>query len=82
MSYKELGNLDKAIGDFSQAIEVWLGFADAYYNRGIAYFEQEKYDQALKNFQQAWYLFSDDQDKLKCEKCIEEIEKIKVKKSE
>ncbi len=81
-SYKELGNLDKAIGDFSQAIEVWVGFADAYYNRGIAYFEQEKYDQALKDFQKARYLFSDDQDKLKCEKRIEEIEKIKVKKSE
>lgn len=82
LSYRELGNLDKAIYDFGRAIELWIGFADAYYNRGTAYFEQEKYDQALKDFQQAWYLFSDDQDKLKCEKRIEEIEKMKAKKSE
>lgn len=82
LSYRELENLDKAIYDFSRAIDLWIGFADAYYNRGIAHFQLEQYDQALKDFQQAKYFFPNDQDKLRCEKRVEELEKIKVKKSD
>jgi len=77
--YSKLGKLDKAIADFDQAIELWPGFADAYYNRGIIYFELGRYDEALRDFNQAEYLFSDEQDKLKAEKFIQEI---KTKKSE
>ena len=40
--------LDQAIADFNQAIELMPDFVQAYFNRGAAYFEQKKYKEAQR----------------------------------
>jgi tetratricopeptide (TPR) repeat protein len=44
--YTFLGRYDKAIHDFSKAIQIDPTYAMAYYNRGITYFLKKEYDNA------------------------------------
>ena len=41
------GDYDRAIADFDQAIQLKPDYADAYYNRGIAYHDKGDYDRAI-----------------------------------
>ena len=43
-------SIDRAIADFTEAIELQPDFADAYYNRGIAYHEKREYDRAIVDY--------------------------------
>ncbi len=60
-SYLNTGELDKAIADYSKAIELDSSYALAYYNRGIAYYNTGQSDLAIADFNKAIQL-SDDPD--------------------
>jgi len=47
------GNEDRAIVDYSKAIELDPKYADAYYNRGIAYKRKGNLDQAIADYSKA-----------------------------
>jgi len=51
--YRQQGNLDQAISDYSNAIRVYSKHAKAYYNRGNAYAKQDKLTQAVADFSKA-----------------------------
>lgn len=44
---------DQAIVDLNKAIEINPKFVDAYYNRGIIYYDQHKYDFAIADYTKA-----------------------------
>jgi tetratricopeptide (TPR) repeat protein len=46
VAYGEKGQHDKAIADFSKAIEINPRDANNYFNRGIAYFFKREYEKA------------------------------------
>ena len=48
-AYLNRGNIEKAIGQFQKAIENDSNFAIAHFNLAIAYFQQKKYDLAIKH---------------------------------
>ena len=50
---KKLGNIEEALADYSQAIEIKKDYVDAYVSRGIALYESKKYEMALEDFRQA-----------------------------
>ena len=52
-SYHRLGQNDKAIEDFTQAIKLDPDFARAYNNRGVIYNDLQQYDKAIPDFTQA-----------------------------
>ncbi len=45
--------LDKAIADFTKAIEKNPRFAEAYYFRGLVYYDKGQYDKAISDFTKA-----------------------------
>ena len=49
-AYKKNGQYDKAISDFTKAIEINPKHADAYYTRGVVYYYKEDYEKALDDF--------------------------------
>jgi tetratricopeptide (TPR) repeat protein len=49
---------DKAIADYTQALQLDPSYAVAYYNRGIAYDDLEQYDKAIADYDQALQLDS------------------------
>ncbi len=49
----ERGDYDKAISDFSKAIEIDPRLAEAYLNRGIGYGSKDLHDQAISDFNKA-----------------------------
>jgi tetratricopeptide (TPR) repeat protein len=52
--YSEQGDYEKAIKDYTSAIQLNFHHPDAvYYNRGIAYFEKRQYEAALNDFNKA-----------------------------
>lgn len=53
LSAMDKGDFDKAIKDFTTAIEIKPDFAEAYNNRGIAYFEKRDFDTAIQNYDNA-----------------------------
>lgn len=53
ISYLSKGQLDRAISDFSKAIEINPKDAAAYCSRGITYFIKNEYDKAWNDFKQA-----------------------------
>lgn len=53
LAYFEKGDNDKAIADFTQAIQLDPKNADAYGRRGDAYSKQGDYDKAMADYQQA-----------------------------
>jgi tetratricopeptide (TPR) repeat protein len=52
-AYLELKEYDKAIGDYSKAIELQPFFPDAYYNLGRVYRLLKKYDEAIANLKKS-----------------------------
>ena len=51
--WEDKGDYDQAIKDYSEAIKLKPGLADAWYNRGVAYYTEDNYDQAIKDFSEA-----------------------------
>ena len=49
-AYYQTGQYEKAISDFTKAIEIDPQFAQAYNNRGWVYVKKCQYDQALSDF--------------------------------
>jgi tetratricopeptide (TPR) repeat protein len=49
--YENKGNYKEAIQYFDEAIQHDYNFLDAYLDKGQVYYDQKKYDQALKSFQ-------------------------------
>lgn len=56
--YENLGNYNKAIRFFDEAIQHDYNFEDAYMDKGQSYFELKKYSDALKTFQLAATVFA------------------------
>ncbi len=52
-SYSEQGDLDKAIADYTKAVELSPQYAAAYNNRGVCYGKQGDTGQALANYTKA-----------------------------
>ena len=55
--YEEIGQKEKALADFNQAITLNPNFAIAYYNRGVIYFQLENISQCKKDLEKASSLF-------------------------
>jgi tetratricopeptide (TPR) repeat protein len=47
---------DRAIADFNQALLLNPKYAEAFYNRGIAYYDKKEYDRAIADYNQALLL--------------------------
>jgi len=47
------GNINGAVLDFTKAIEQKPDYAEAYYNRGVALYQQQKPDEACRDWQKA-----------------------------
>ena len=58
--YSNLGQDEKAIAIFDSVIISNYSFVDAYMEKGIILYDQKKFDQALKTFQQAFLLRKND----------------------
>jgi len=63
-AYSSLGEYDKAIADYNQALSTQvssddLRYALIYFNRGIAYFNKNEYDSALADYNQVLKLKPD-----------------------
>jgi len=48
--YASRNDFEKAVGDYTKAIQINKGQADIYYNRGLLYVKMKKYDPAVKDF--------------------------------
>jgi tetratricopeptide (TPR) repeat protein len=48
-----LGQTDRAIADYDRAIRLVPGYAQAFYNRGLAYDDKGEPDRAIANYDQA-----------------------------
>lgn len=51
--YRQTGNLDQAISDYTNAIRVYSKHAKAYYNRGNAYSKQGRLSEAIADYSKA-----------------------------
>ena len=49
-AYSYIGEYDKAIPDYDQAIKLKPHYATAYYHRGVAYCKKREYDKAIKDY--------------------------------
>lgn len=63
--YRSLGDPEKAIDKFNQAINLNPNYRDAFNNRGMAFSDMDKMDEAINDFNKAieldskyWYAFS------------------------
>ncbi len=61
-NYGRKGEHDRALEDYSKAIELKPDYADAYHDRGVTYGRKGEYDRALENFSKAIELKPDDAD--------------------
>jgi len=52
-AYSLKGEYDKAIADYTKAIEINPKYAKAYYNRGLAYYLKKEYDKAWEDVYKA-----------------------------
>ena len=50
ISYKDVGEFEKAIQDYSRAIKLDPNMSEAYINRGVVYGRQERWDDAIADF--------------------------------
>lgn len=48
-----INEFDKAISDYSKAIDINPNYLLAYYNRGLAWINKEDYDKAIKDYDKA-----------------------------
>jgi Tfp pilus assembly protein PilF len=53
MAYVDIGDLDKAVQDFNQAISLNAKYADPHNNRGEVFRKKKNFPEAVKNYQQA-----------------------------
>ena len=53
VAYHELKQYERAIEDFSKAIELNPNLADGYYNRGFTYHELKQYERAIEDYNKA-----------------------------
>jgi tetratricopeptide (TPR) repeat protein len=53
MAYEELGDQDKALADYNEAIRISPNYADAYNNRGELYRKQKKFSLAARDYTEA-----------------------------
>jgi tetratricopeptide (TPR) repeat protein len=53
-------SIDKAIADYTNAIEIYPEYANAYYNRGIAWYDKGEYDNAIADYTRALALAAKD----------------------
>ncbi|MEW6110653.1 MAG: tetratricopeptide repeat protein [Thermodesulfobacteriota bacterium] len=53
MAYEELGDQDKALADYNEAIRISPNYADAYNNRGELYRKQKKFSLAARDYNEA-----------------------------
>ena len=51
--YREIGDHDKAIASYREAININPKFAQAYFNLGIVHSESRDYDNAIKTYKLA-----------------------------
>jgi len=51
--YASRNDFEKAVEDYTKAIQIDKGQADIYYNRGLLYVKMKKYDLAVKDFDEA-----------------------------
>lgn len=49
-AYYALKDYDKAISDYTKAIELKPDYADAYFNRGLCYYMQAKYMESISDY--------------------------------
>ena len=49
-AYRDRVDFDKAVADYTKAVELNAGYAEAYYNRGKLYDEAGEYDKAIADF--------------------------------
>jgi hypothetical protein len=54
--YRERKELDRATGFLRKAIEIKPDFANAHHNMGLVYLHQQRYDDAIKQFNRALHL--------------------------
>ena len=48
--YEYIGSMEKARLEYTRAIEMDNEYADAYYNRGIIHMKQERFEEAVRDF--------------------------------
>ena len=53
LDHLEKGQYDKAISEFTKALEIKPWIFEAHYNRGLAYFYKSEYDLAISDFNTA-----------------------------
>jgi len=53
LAYFDQGKYEKAIADFSRAIELKRDYADGYYNRGLAYQKKREYSKSVVDYTEA-----------------------------
>lgn len=53
VAYDSKGEYDRAIADYSKAIELNPKYAEAYYNRGVDYYDKKEYDRAWEDVYKA-----------------------------
>jgi len=58
----EKGNYEKAIVDYTKAIKYDSHYAEAYYNRGLVYYDQKDYEKAIEDWEKAAHLKPEDND--------------------
>jgi tetratricopeptide (TPR) repeat protein len=57
--YGEQCEYDKAISDYTSAIQIYQRFANAYYNRGLCYWELNQHDKALNDLNKSLVYYQD-----------------------
>ena len=62
ITYSENGEVERAIEDYTKAIELNPKFAQAYYQRGVAYSKKGEVECAIEDYTQAIALKPDDAD--------------------
>jgi tetratricopeptide (TPR) repeat protein len=49
-AHDEAGDFEQALADYAKALAIQPGYGEAYYNRGIAYEGQHRFDDARRDF--------------------------------
>jgi spermidine synthase/Tfp pilus assembly protein PilF len=61
-AYAKLGQYQRAIEDFNEAIRLKPDYADAYFNRGVVYYSIGQYQRAIEDYNEAIRIKPDDTD--------------------
>ncbi len=77
LCYYALNDFASSINNYEKCIELNNYFAKAYYNLGITIYYLNKYKEAKNYIEYAYKLFSMQEDKEACAKCIDSLEFIK-----